>query len=139
MDNTDKMILDLIAKRKKKKKRNIIIIVSIFIALMIIGAFMPKEEKEQSKKSELSKYKTYEIEARLHAEDIVKTHAVNPEEAEFSNQKEEIRDNTYHCTGIITSKNDFGVKKQAKYLVKLLHKANNTANEWELVSETVFQ
>lgn len=138
MDNTDKMILDIIANRKKKKKRNIIIALSVFAALVIIGAFIPEDQKtsnKQNQASEVNRYRDYEIESRLKAEDIAKTHATNPDEAEFENQKVDISDNTYICTGFIISKNDFGVKKRAKYLIKLLHKDGN----WELISESVFQ
>lgn len=142
MDSTDKLILDIIAKRKKKKKRTIIIVISIFVAFVIIAQFIPENQKrkdEEYTQGVTSKIKDYEIEARLKAEDIAKTHAVNPDEAEFSNQQVELHGNTYHCTGVITSKNDFGVKKQAKYLVKLLHNADNKNKEWELVDEVAFQ
>ena len=141
MHSQNKLLLSIFNLFKNKKRRNTIIIIGSIIVLAIIGNIMPKDfDKlhEQENKSELNKIKNYEIEARLKAEDIIKQHAVNPAEAEFSNQKEEIHGSTYHCTGIITSKNNFGVKKQAKYLVKLLHDTSKP-NEWELKSEDLFQ
>jgi len=140
MDNTDKMVLDLIAKRKQKKKRTIIIVVASFAALIIIGAFIPKDEQKEAEKQEQeigSKVDSYKIEARLKAEEVAKSHATNPDEAEFENQQVQQDGLNYICTGTIISKNDFGVKKRAKYHVKLFRNTSN--NQFEVKDNTVYQ
>jgi hypothetical protein len=131
---------------KNKKRTTITIIVSVLVVFWIIGTVNNGGFKDYHEKA---KYEAPDMcpQASAMAQHIAAKHAINPDEVEFTNDKASKQGQIYTCTGVIISKNDFGVKKRANYNVVLRYRGDCEEDEknainastWEVKSEKVTQ